>query len=271
MKDYVGEPLDLQLIRVAIGTERPVILAVACREAFDLAGLLVPGQVGSSGHAAVLTEDLDPLLEVPTRGHDEGEVAQAAVPEVRRDRPGVGVERMQEARAHPRDLAAQEARRIYQVAPVRPHEVARFVGFHVARRALRPRAHEQGGLEVVGHGVAVDGVAVPGVEDCELPNLFSDEPRGEGEARIEPLVVPHLEHQVCLSQAAAQVLTFLHGDAHRFFYQDVLTGCDGFEGKWHMELVGGGHDDGLHPGVVQHRVVVGVYDARIVDRRRLGE
>ena len=120
-------------------------------------------------------------------------------------------------------------------------------------------------MQIVGHGVAVGRVAIPGFQRHQLAHFFRDEIAREGDAWIESLHVAHLQCQAAALDGIAQRLALGDRDAHGLFDQHVLAGLQRADAEGHVKLVGTGNDDGIDLVVAEHVVELGVGRLGLVD------
>src|SRR6266496_3981141 len=195
VQNRLCKTLDLSLVDMCIGTKDAVILSITHAETFHLAGAQIPGIEGLANHTAVFTVHLKALMPVHPHRHRQVKVTNAAIGEFSRNKPAIGSELFDESGLDTDDLAAQKAGRIDEVTGVPQEIVALPVCFRIACWSPGMCTRDGNGLEVVGFDIAVRRVAVPGFEREELSDLFLDELVGEGDAWVEALHRPDLEHK----------------------------------------------------------------------------
>ena len=188
-EDAVGEPLDLPAPDVRVLAERPVVLPVAWPRSTRPRS---PGGTrgGSSWRRRCRARRRSGSPRAsPSDGHRQVEVAERAVGELDADEPAVRADALDQLGAARVTIsAAEEARRVDQVAAVAEHVVAPPVALGVAGRLAGVRAGPGDRLQVVGHRVAVGRVAVPRLQRDQLADLLADEVARERDAGIE---APH--------------------------------------------------------------------------------
>jgi len=120
------------------------------------------------------------------------------------------------------------------------------------------------GLEIIGHGIAVGRIAVPGLERQHLSDLFADEAMRERDPRIKALHVTHLHYTARSARPLPELFALLHAHPQGLFHQHVFAGLQCLEGKRHMERIRGGDDHRLHLRILQHLLEAQIGLSRLV-------
>lgn len=265
IENGAGESLDLTFVGVGIFAEWPMELAVFGGETFNIAGFVEPREVDACVDAAVFAIDLEAFAEIAPNGNGQIEVTQGAAGEFAFNEPAITIVQLGEARADGLDIAGQESRGINEVTAMGEDEVAAFIGFWVSFGSPGLGALNGDRLKIIGHGVAIGGIAIPGFEGDEPADFALDEIAGKGDAGIEAPVVADLEDPVGGGDGVAQVAAFLDGDPEGFFDQDMFSGLKGFECERDMELIGDPDDDGVDVRIGEHCIQVVIDFLRRVD------
>src|SRR5262245_53215007 len=114
-------------------------------------------------------------------------MAECAIGEARLDEPAMGAELLGEARLDLRDLAAEIARGVDEMAAMGEHIVAPEIRLGIARGLLRLLARDGERLHRVGHRVAMGRIAIPGLEGENLPDFLPDERMRRLQSGVEAL------------------------------------------------------------------------------------
>ena len=155
------------------------------------------------------------------------------------------------------------------MAGVGEDEIAALVGLGIALGPPGTGALVDDGLEIVRHGVAMGGVAIPRLERDDLADLLADEFLREGDAGIETAVVADLEREPGSVNARAQFLALLDVHTERLLDENMFPRRDGLQGQRHMILVRHPDQHGFDLRVGQHLVIAVVGRARLVKHGHL--
>ena len=102
----MAKAFELATIEMAIGPEYARGLAGRLAEDVDVAGLVVPGVIGLTDDATVLTVDLKAFMPIHADGDGQVEMAQSSIGEGNIDKPAIGTEALAEARIDLGDFVA---------------------------------------------------------------------------------------------------------------------------------------------------------------------
>ena len=149
---------------------------------------------------------------------------------------------------------------------MRQHEILPQIGLRIAGRLPRQLAGDGQRLDRIGVGVAMGGIAIPGLQRQDLAHLVADEIARCFQRRVEALHVPDLQHLARALDRIGELLAFLDRDADRLFAQHVLAGLQRLDRHRHVIGIGGGDDHRLQFRVGQHRVKVAIHFLRLIGR-----
>ena len=125
-----------------------------------------------------------------------------------------------------------------------------------SRRLLRAGAVNGQRLHRIGHGVAVRGIAVPGLQRQHLAHLVANEVARRLQARIEALHVADLQELAGSLHRGGKPFDLLDRNADRLFAEHVLAGRQRTLRRLDMKCVRGRDDHRVQLGIGKHRVIV---------------
>src|SRR4051812_43677647 len=122
-------------------------------------------------------------------------MAECSVGKLDFNKPAIRAESFEDPSSDGGDFTGEETSRIDQVARVREDKIATLIRLRIPTGFASGVADEGDRLEIVGHGVTIDRVPVPGSEGEQTPDLVSDKSFGKTDTGIETAIVTDLENQ----------------------------------------------------------------------------
>src|SRR6185312_817539 len=175
-------------------------------------------------YGATLAENIYSRLKVGPRRYCHRERPQTAACKFQADGPMMRSGILPPARLQCDDRPGKEMRGVEKVAAVSEQKIFSLIGLRILRRLALSRTLNRNRLQVIGHRVSRNGIAIPAMKQRYRADLVVNELPGERYSGIETAVQADLQFQRTRVHPALQSLAFFDAESERLLYKNMLAG-----------------------------------------------